>query len=122
MAYKYLKVGRRLFTHNLLSQESYDRTFLCVARTACIREAHKYAQADVKPSKFTVVYRDLHGSIDEGATAKDFVYALKQKERQLLLNELEKFESLKSAKGEWETGSTIFGIFFFFKEKIRLKD
>ncbi|XP_045159474.2 transmembrane protein 65-like [Mercenaria mercenaria] len=57
-----------------------------------VRVAHKYAQADVKPNKFKAVYRDLHGAIEEPSTAKDFVFALSKKERQLLYLELQKFQ------------------------------
>lgn len=64
-----------------------------------VRVAHKYAQADVKPNKFTAVYRDLHGAIEEADSARDFVFALNKKERDLLLIELEKFKT-----GNRETG------------------
>lgn len=56
-----------------------------------VRVAHKYAQADVKPNKYKAIYRDLHGAIEEPTTAKDFVFALSKKERQLLYIELRKF-------------------------------
>lgn len=58
-----------------------------------VRIAHKYAQADVKPNKYKVIYRDLHGAIEEPSTAKDFVFALSRTERQLLYFELQKFHS-----------------------------
>ncbi|KAL4235809.1 Transmembrane protein 65 [Mactra antiquata] len=66
-----------------------------------VRVAHKYAQADLKPSKYTAVYRDLHGSIEEPSTARDFVYALNKHERTLLMTELEKFNLIT---GGSETG------------------
>lgn len=56
-----------------------------------IRLAHKYAQADVTPNRYSTIYRDLHGAIEEETTAKDFVYALTKHERDLLQLELQKF-------------------------------
>ena len=57
------------------------------------RYAKKYTQFDVKDNKYKQVYRNLHGSIENESTAKDFVYALDKKERQLLMAELLKFET-----------------------------
>lgn len=67
----------------------------------CVRVAHKYAHADVKPSRYTTIYRDLHGAIDGPATAKDFVYALNKEERELLQAELQKFNiAMKDVPGK----------------------
>jgi len=56
-----------------------------------VRTAHKYAQADLEPSRYKGIYRDLHGAIDDTSTAKDFVYALNRRERDLLQAELQRF-------------------------------
>ncbi|XP_052774153.1 transmembrane protein 65-like [Mya arenaria] len=55
------------------------------------RVAHKYAQVDLESSRFKSIYRDLHGAIEDNVTAKDFVYALNKRERDLLHVELQKF-------------------------------
>ena len=67
------------------------------------RFTHKYPPGSappLKPSRYMAIYRDLHGAIEEPTAAKDFVYALDKRERQLLRVELENFEkSEKQAEG-----------------------
>lgn len=83
MATCFLQQGCRGFGRICL-----ERNFISLT---CVRAAHKYSHADVKPSRYTTIYRNLHGAIDDPSTAKDFVYALNRKERELLLQELQKF-------------------------------
>ena len=83
MAVCFLQQGSRTFGRAFL-----ETKFISVT---CVRIAHKYTHADVKPSKYTIIYRDLHGAIDEPTTAKDFVYALNRGERELLQLELANF-------------------------------
>ena len=73
-----------------------------VFRTSFARGTHKYTHVTIsKPyNKYSSVYRDLHGTVDDQTIAKDFVYALKQKERSLLLTELQMFEGMKKAEGK----------------------
>lgn len=71
------------------------------------RFTHKYPPGSappLKPSRYMAIYRDLHGAIEEPTAAKDFVYALDKRERQLLRAELENFE--KSEKQAEETVAT----------------
>lgn len=71
-----------------------------VVRASFVRGTHKYTHVTLtKPyNKYSSVYRDLHGTVDDQTIAKDFVYALKQKERILLLSELQRFEDLKKSE------------------------
>lgn len=61
----------------------------------CVRKTHKYphVSSEKASSKFNTIYRDLHGAIEDSTSARDFIYALKQQERTLLLNELQTFEN-----------------------------
>ena len=81
MALKCLFVGQSL--RNLQTKTK------CVS--AIRKHAHKFTQAEIKPNKYKAVYRDLHGSIEDSSTARDFVYALDKHERTLLQLELQKF-------------------------------
>ena len=63
-----------------------------------LRFTHKYPPGSappLKPSRYMAIYRDLHGAIEEPTAAKDFVYALDKKERDLLRSELENVEKLE---------------------------
>lgn len=71
-----------------------------VFKTCFVRGTHKYTHVTISKSynKYSSVYRDLHGTVDDKAIAKDFVYALKNNERRLLLEELQKFEQIKKTE------------------------
>ena len=73
-----------------------------VIKTISVRGTHKYTHVTItKPyNKYSSVYRDLHGTVDDQTIAKDFVYALNQNERDLLLTELQRFEQLKKSESE----------------------
>lgn len=73
-----------------------------VFKTCFVRGTHKYTHVTISKSynKYSSVYRDLHGTVDDKAIAKDFVYALKNNERRLLLEELQKFEQIKKTEGK----------------------
>ncbi|XP_021340149.1 uncharacterized protein LOC110441358, partial [Mizuhopecten yessoensis] len=55
--------------------------------------SHKLINPEFPDNRFTTVYRDIHGSVEDSSTAKDFIFALKPHERSLLFNELKTFES-----------------------------
>jgi len=73
-----------------------------VFKTCFVRGTHKYTHVTFSKSynKYSSVYRDLHGTVDDQTIAKDFVYALKNNERRLLLEELQKFEQIKKTEGK----------------------
>ena len=73
-----------------------------VFKTCFVRGTHKYTHVNISKSynKYSSVYRNLHGTVDDQTIAKDFVYALKDNERLLLLEELQKFEQIKKTEGK----------------------
>ncbi|XP_063400471.1 transmembrane protein 65-like isoform X2 [Mytilus trossulus] len=77
-----------------------------VIKTTSTRGTHKYTHVSISKSynKYSSVYRDLHGTVDDQTIAKDFVYALKPMERNLLLSELQNFDLLR--KTEDSSGTT----------------
>ncbi|XP_076072475.1 transmembrane protein 65-like isoform X1 [Mytilus galloprovincialis] len=72
-----------------------------VIKTTSARGTHKYTHVSISKSynKYSSVYRDLHGTVDDQTIAKDFVYALKPMERNLLLSELQNFDLLRKTEG-----------------------
>ncbi|XP_069125988.1 transmembrane protein 65-like [Argopecten irradians] len=67
------------------------------------RRAHKLINPEFPDNRFSTVYRDIHGSVEDSSTARDFIFALKPHERTLLYNELKSFESEnESVKGTTE--------------------
>ena len=87
-----------------------------------IRFTHKYPPGSappLKPSRYMAIYRDLHGAIEEPTAAKDFVYALDKKERDLLRTELENVEKLEQ-QAEGKLGAVSWSMIMEFPGLIHL--
>lgn len=65
------------------------------------RTTHKLINPEFPDNQYSKVYRDLHGSVEDTSTARDFIYALKPHERSLLFNELKTFESENESTKGW---------------------